>query len=166
VGNAPNPFKSWFSLLKCVSPTDIIFHGGYKALFRDRSRVEVGRGTTDQYGIRMVINVDGEPIKTEIIAEARFELDLPRYREWSSVACLSLNDRFTAKLMANSDRFMDDSVEARDLIDLAILRLQSLIPSEAMRKAEKAIEAERAIHIIISSSDIAINVVRYANAPH
>ena len=72
----------------------------------------------------MVINVDGEPIKTEIIAEARFELDPPRYPAWSPVACLSLSDCFTAKLLANSDRFMDDSVEARDLIDLAVLRLQ------------------------------------------
>jgi hypothetical protein len=38
---------------------------------------------------------------------------------------------------------MDDSVESRDLIDLAILRLQSPIPQEAIEKAEKAYEVMR-----------------------
>jgi hypothetical protein len=114
-----------------------IFEHGYKALFRDLNRVQVGRGTTDQYGIRMIIDVDGVPIKTEIIAEARFELDPPRYPEWSPVACLSLNDCFTAKLLSNSDRYMDDSVEARDLIDLAVLRLQSPIPKEAIAQLRR-----------------------------
>jgi hypothetical protein len=38
---------------------------------------------------------------------------------------------------------MDDSVESRDLIDLAILRLQYRIPQEAIEKAEKAYEVMR-----------------------
>jgi hypothetical protein len=121
----------------------VIFEGGYKALFRDLSRIQVGRGTTDQYGIRMVVLVDGVPIKTEIIAEARFELDPPRYPKWSPVSCLSFNDCFTSKLLSNCDRYMDDSVESRDLIDLAILRLQSPIPQESIEKAEKAYEVMR-----------------------
>jgi hypothetical protein len=121
----------------------VIFEGGYKALFRDLSRIEVGNGTTDQYGIRMLVRVDGVPIKTEIIAEVRFELDPPRFPEWSPVACLSLNDCFASKLLSNSDRYRDDSVESRDLIDLAILRLQSPIPQEAIEKAENAYEVMR-----------------------
>lgn len=120
-----------------------IFEGGYEALFSDLSQVQVGRGTTDQYGIRMVVSVEDVPIKTEIIAEARFELDAPRYPAWSPVACLSLNDCFTAKLLSNSDRYLDDSVEARDLIDLAVLRLQSPIPEIAIEKAERAYEVIR-----------------------
>lgn len=56
----------------------VVFEGGHEALFRDLNRVQVGRGTTDQYGIRMVVIVDGVPIKTEIIAEARFEWDLSK----------------------------------------------------------------------------------------
>jgi len=127
----------------------IIFNHGYQALLRDQNRVQVGRGNNNQYGIRMVINVDGEPIKTEIIAEARFELDPPRYPTWSPVACLSLSDCFTAKLLANSDQFMDDSVEARDLIDLAVLRLQSPIRPEAIRKAENAYEVMRPLESAI-----------------
>lgn len=127
----------------------IIFESGYEALFRNLAGIQVGRGTTDQYGIRMIINVEGIPIKTKIIAEARFELDLPRYPEWSPVACLSLNDCFTAKLLANSDRFMDDSVESRDLIDLAVLRLQSSIPQKSLEKAEKAYEVIRPLKVAI-----------------
>jgi hypothetical protein len=121
----------------------VIFEGGYKALFRDLSRIQIGSGTTNQYGIRMLVLVDGVPIKTEIIAEARFELDAPRIPEWSPVACLSFNDCFTSKLLSNCDRYMDDSVESRDLIDLAILRLQSPIPQKAIEKAEKAYEVMR-----------------------
>jgi Nucleotidyl transferase AbiEii toxin, Type IV TA system len=126
-----------------------VFEGGYKALFNDLKRVQVGRGTTDQYGIRMVIEVEGELIKTEIIAEARFELDPPRYPAWSPVACLSINDCFTSKLLANSDRHMDDSVEARDLIDLAVLRLQSPIPQQAIDKAEHAYETLRPLKVAV-----------------
>ncbi len=121
----------------------IVFDRGYQGLFRDLSKIKIGRGTTDQYGICMVVLVDDEPIKTEIIAEVRFELDSPRYPKWSPVACLSLSDCFTSKLLANSDRFTDESIESRDLIDLAVLRLQSVIPLEARQKAEKAYEVMR-----------------------
>ena len=129
----------------------VVFDNGYEGLFRDLSKIKIGRGTTDQYGIRMVVLIDDEPIKTEIIAEGRFELDLPRYPEWSPVACLSLSDCFTSKLLANSDRFTDESVESRDLIDLAVLRLQSEIPLKALTKAEKAYEVMRQLKRAIQS---------------
>ncbi|ELS03212.1 protein of unknown function (DUF1814) [Xenococcus sp. PCC 7305] len=123
----------------------VIYDGGHKALFKDLSQIEIGHSTTDQYGIRMLIKVDNIPIKAEIIAEARFELDPPRYPAWTStpIPCLSTNDCFTAKLLANSDRYMDNSVEARDLIDLAVLRLNSSIPQSAIDKAESAYEVVR-----------------------
>lgn len=126
-----------------------IFEGGYQALFRNLERIQIGRATTDQYGIRMLIAVDDIVIKTEIIAEVRFGLDPPRYPQWSPVACLSVNDCFTAKLLANSDRFMDDSVASRDLIDLAVLRLHSSIPETAIEKAEKAYEVIRPLKIAV-----------------
>ncbi len=121
----------------------IIFDGGYQALFHDRTTINIQRGTTSQYGIRLLIIVENEPIKMEIIVEARFQIDPPRYPDWSPVACLSLDDCFTSKLLSNSDRYMDDSVEGRDLIDLAVLRLQSPIPQNAIEKAEKAYEVIR-----------------------
>lgn len=99
----------------------------------------------------MLVTVDNTPIKTEIIAEVRFELDPPRYPEWSPVPCLSINDCFTAKLLANSDRYMDSSVEARDLIDLAVLRLNSSIPQSAIDKAENAYEVMRPLKEAVES---------------
>lgn len=117
---------------------EIVFDNGHEALFNDLSKIQLGRCTTDQYGIRMSVSVNNTLIKTEIIAENRFQLDLPRYPSWSPVPCLSLNDCFTSKLLANSDRYSDNSVVSRDLIDLAVLRLQCPIPQSAFNKAEKA----------------------------
>jgi Nucleotidyl transferase AbiEii toxin, Type IV TA system len=102
------------------------------------SGLEIDRFTTDQYGIRMSIIIDGIPIKTEIIAEARFTLDEPRKPSWSPVECLSITDCFTSKLLANADRYPDPGVHARDLIDLAFLRNQQPIPALAIEKAEAA----------------------------
>jgi Nucleotidyl transferase AbiEii toxin, Type IV TA system len=121
----------------------VVFDGGCKALFRDLSNIQIERETTNQYGIRMLLLVDGVPIRTEIIAEVRFRMTEPRHPSWSPVACLSLIDCFTSKLLANSDRSFDDSVESRDLIDLAVLRLQSEIPQESIQKAENAYEVMR-----------------------
>ncbi|MCC5611069.1 nucleotidyl transferase AbiEii/AbiGii toxin family protein [Nostoc sp. CHAB 5834] len=135
-----------------------IFDNGHEVLFNDLSKIQIaGNSTTDQYGIRMLIFVNDVPIKTEIIAETRFQLDPPRYPKWSPVPCLSLNDCFTSKLLSNSDRYADDGVESRDLIDLAILRLQSPIPKASIEKAEKAYEVirplERAIELFQGRPD-------------
>jgi hypothetical protein len=101
-------------------------------LLRPDSSLQIERYRADQYGIRMV------PIKTEIIAEARFTLDEPRQPSWSPVQCLSINDCFTSKLLANSDRYLDDSVYSRDLIDLAFLRNHYALPPAAIARAEAA----------------------------
>jgi hypothetical protein len=92
-----------------------------RILLKDNSSLEIERFTADQYGIRMAIVVDGIPIKTEIIAEARFELDSPRQPSWSPVECLSVSDCFTSKLLANADRY-NDSIDGIDLlaIDLGL----------------------------------------------
>jgi Nucleotidyl transferase AbiEii toxin, Type IV TA system len=109
-----------------------------QVLLRDDSNLEISRITIDQYGIRMGIVANGVTIKTEIIAEAGFELDRPRLPSWSPVECLSISDCFTSKLLANADRYNDRSIQARDLIDLAHLRLASPIPTSATVKAEAA----------------------------
>jgi len=44
----------------------------------------------------------------------------------------------STKLLANADRWIDSSVESRDLIDLAVQRLKSPLPQEAIDKAEAA----------------------------
>ena len=129
----------------------LIFEEGYQALFKDLSRIRLGRSTTDQYGIRMTINVEDYPLKTEIISEARFELDPPLSDEWAAIPCLNLNDCFTSKLLANADRYLDNLVQSRDLIDLAVLRLISFIPDEAIAKAENAYEVIRPLKRSIQS---------------
>ncbi len=109
-----------------------------RILLKDNSELAIERLTADQYGMRMAIVVDEIPIKTEIIAEARFELDLPRQPSWSPVECLSITDCFTSKLLANADRHADPSVHSRDLINLAFLRNSQPIPPLAIEKAEAA----------------------------
>ena len=109
-----------------------------RILLKDNSTLEIERFTADQYGIRMAIIIDEIPIKTEIIAEARFELETPRQPNWSPVECLSISDCFTSKLLANADRYADPSVHSRDLIDLALLRKDQSIPPLAIEKAEAA----------------------------
>jgi len=92
----------------------------------------------DQYGIRFLVIADGEAIKFEIVAESRVELDPAENFEWTQLPCLSSVDRFAEKLLANADRWNDESIKSRDLIDLAMLRLNCEMPGRAVKKAENA----------------------------
>jgi Nucleotidyl transferase AbiEii toxin, Type IV TA system len=76
----------------------------------------------DQYGIRFTVLHGDEPLKVELIREARIELGPGDRPDWSPVDCLSIGDCFAEKLLANSDRWADRQVLSRDLIDLAALR--------------------------------------------
>jgi len=103
--------------------------------------VKVLRETrADQYGIRNAIALDGEPpVKFEIVLEARIELDDPAPEDTiCGVATLTPIDMAATKLLANSDRWPDDSVDSRDLIDLAMLLSNGRIPARATAKAERA----------------------------
>jgi hypothetical protein len=116
-----------------------IVENQYNALFNTQNNLNLpGEIKADQYGIRFAIIVDETLIKFEIIMEGRIELGEPDYPSWSPVPCLNEIDCFAEKLLANSDRWNDSSVESRDLIDLAIQRLKSPIPKEAIEKAETA----------------------------
>lgn len=121
-----------------------LYQVGNKGLFlNENSLLTIRRATTDQYGVRLLVEINQVPIKLEIIAEVRFELDEPRFPSWSPVPCLSLNDCLTSKLLANADRYLDRSVESRDLIDLAVLRLHTELSQRAIAKAENAYEVIR-----------------------
>lgn len=133
-----------------------IYEQGIQSLFAPDSKIQAKNPTIDQYGIRFVSHTDEFKIKTEIIAEVRFQLDSPRYPQWSPVPCLSINDCFTSKLLANSDRFMDSSVKSRDLIDLCILRVNNAIPQLAIEKAQNAYEVIRPLKNAI---------IRFQNQP-
>ena len=93
----------------------------------------------DQYGIRTRIEVDGQPIKFEIVFEARMQLDPAKDTDaLCGISTLSVRDMAASKLLANSDRWRDESVFNRDLIDLAMMRLPLPVLRAAMLKAETA----------------------------
>lgn len=94
----------------------------------------------DQYGVRFPVELDGEIIKLEIFCEARIALAPAERFAWSPVDCLCAIDRWTEKLLANADRWADDSVDARDLIDLSMMRTVASTPQPAVDKATNAYE--------------------------
>lgn len=76
----------------------------------------------DQYGLRTLLRVDDVDIKFEIVLEGRIALEAPGADDrLCGVATLTPLDMATSKLLANSDRWRDDAVLSRDLIDLAMM---------------------------------------------
>jgi hypothetical protein len=93
----------------------------------------------DQYGIRTMLQVADQLIKFEIILEGRIELAPPRTRdEICGIATLTPLDMATSKLLANSDRWNDDGVFNRDIIDLAMMNPSLTLLRSAVAKAETA----------------------------
>jgi len=116
-----------------------IFDRGYEALFLRRDQVYLPREIqTNQSGVRFPVVIDGYSINVEIVAAGRIELEQPETFDGLPVACLNSIDRVAEKLLANSDRWLDQSTASRDLIDLAVLRLQAPFPEQAIAKAEAA----------------------------
>jgi Nucleotidyl transferase AbiEii toxin, Type IV TA system len=116
-----------------------IYSDGYRALFSDTERLGFPKPIiADRYGIRFPVIVNDTTVKMEIVVEARIDLGEPDYLSWCPVPCLNRIDQVAEKLLANSDRALDASVQSRDLIDLAILRLDSPLPKEAIDKAQGA----------------------------
>jgi len=95
----------------------------------------------DQYGIRFALRGIGASgdLRIEFVREGRIDLQPPVRPDWSPVPFLSVEDCFTEKLLANSDRWADRHVCSRDLLDLAVLRaVVGPIPDSAWRRAQKA----------------------------
>lgn len=93
----------------------------------------------DQYGIRTMLQIDGTDIKFEIVLEGRIDLEAPGQDDRQcGVVTLTPLDMATSKLLANSDRWRDDTVMSRDLIDLAIMAPPKVLMKQAMAKAQGA----------------------------
>jgi hypothetical protein len=91
----------------------------------------------DQYGIRTMLMVSGQQIKFEIILEGRIELAAPTATDViCGVPTLTILDMLTSKLLANSDRWADDGIFNRDLIDLAMMQPRLPLLRQAIAKAE------------------------------
>lgn len=107
----------------------------------------------DQYGIRTMLSVAGQPIKFEIVLEGRIKLAAPTAKDVvCGISTLTLLDMAASKLLANSDRWSDDGVFSRDLIDLAMMQPRLSLLRQAIAKAEAAygqairVDLGKAIH--------------------
>ena len=85
----------------------------------------------DMYGVRTFLEVDGQPVKFEIISEGRIDL-AGEHVEPFPVELLSQTSCFAEKFMANADRGHDESTRSRDIIDLAFMAAHW--PSESLSK--------------------------------
>lgn len=93
----------------------------------------------DQYGIRTMLAVEGQPIKFEIVLEGRIKFAVPTARDMvCGISTLTILDMATSKLLANSDCWADDGVFSRDLIDLAMMQPKLSLLRQALAKAESA----------------------------
>lgn len=100
---------------------------------------QLGEVSADQYGIRGKIEVDGIPIKFEIVLEARIALEIPGVNDnICGIRTLSALDLATEKLLANSDRWGDSAIFSRDMIDLAMMGAGRSLLKRAIEKAESA----------------------------
>ena len=114
--------------------------GGINAITRSQTPLEQLRDIrADQYGVRTLLSVDGVAIKFELILEARIALASPGPDDRvCGVATLTPLDMATSKLLANADRWADDSVLCRDLIDLAMMQPSKRLLQLAFAKAKQA----------------------------
>ena len=114
---------------------------GIKAIMRNAAAplTQVRELRSDQYGIRTMLMVADQPMKFEIVLEARIELEKPGTGdEVCGVATLTPLDMLASKLLANSDRWNDDGVFNRDVIDLAMMTPSLPMLRKAVAKAEQA----------------------------
>ncbi|SFQ33927.1 nucleotidyl transferase AbiEii/AbiGii toxin family protein [Variovorax sp. 770b2] len=113
---------------------------GLQALARSGGEVRQAADLrADQYGIRSAVSVDGIDIKFEVVLEARIELAMAGPEDQiCGIATLTPTDMAASKLLANSDRWADDSVFSRDLIDLAMMRPRTELLNRAATKARTA----------------------------
>jgi hypothetical protein len=115
---------------------------GYDALFSRSGRAGLGfprEIRSDQYGLRFPVVAGGASIRVELIREARIALGPAERADWTKVPVLSIADAFAEKLLANSDRWADRDELARDLIDLAVLRVShGPVPGAAWAAVEAA----------------------------
>ncbi len=131
---------------------------GIRAIARPVGLLEASREIrADRYGIRTWLRSDGVDIKLEIVSEGRIALEAPGAADRiCGVATLTPLDQVATKLLANSDRWGDDAVMSRDLIDLAMMEPVKALFRRGVAKAAgaygksiaadlgKAIEALRA----------------------
>ncbi len=112
----------------------------YLPIAREGIEVKLAREVrADQYGIRTQVRSGESTIKFEIVLEARIDLAAPDDGDRvCGIQTLAPIDLAAEKLLANADRWADDSVYSRDVIDLAMMRADRRLLEAACVKAENA----------------------------
>ena len=114
---------------------------GFSGLLRpDGERFRLAREIrADQYGIRNALLLDESLIKFEIVLEARIQIEAATGKDKvCGISTLTLLDMATCKLLANADRWSDDGVFSRDVIDLAMMSPTLPLLRKAVQKAQGA----------------------------
>lgn len=113
---------------------------GVLPIAREGIAIELARRVrADQYGLRTHLRSGASTIKFEIVLEARIDLAAPDAGDRiCGLQTLAPIDMAAEKLLANADRWADDSVHSRDLIDLAMMRADRRLLEAACVKAEGA----------------------------
>lgn len=113
---------------------------GLDPLVRAGMKLELAREVrADQYGIRTQVRSGTAAIKFEIVLEARIAFDAPGPEDQvCGIRMLAPVDLAAEKLLANADRWPDDAVFSRDLIDLAMQGGGAPLLRDACAKAEGA----------------------------
>jgi Nucleotidyl transferase AbiEii toxin, Type IV TA system len=93
----------------------------------------------DQYGIRTIFDIEGEPVKFEIVLEARIRATATKIKS-IPVPVLDRTSCYAEKWLANADRWNDKPVLSRDAIDLAFM-LSVWGVDDALAGAELAVAA-------------------------
>ncbi|WPB58498.1 nucleotidyl transferase AbiEii/AbiGii toxin family protein [Xylophilus sp. GOD-11R] len=111
-----------------------------RPLFRtDAGLQQIREVRADQYGIRTLVDAGGRAIKFEIVQEGRITFATPTAADRvCGVSALSPLDMATSELLANTDRWRDDSIMSRGLIDLAMMAPARSMLRQAMVKAREA----------------------------
>lgn len=119
----------------------LVREGGIQSILRKGASefIRANEFRADQYGLRTQLQFAGTPIKFEIVNEGRILLAQPKASDrLCGVATLTPLDMAASKLLANSDRWNDDSVFNRDVIDLAMMRPTISLLRDAVAKSEAA----------------------------
>jgi hypothetical protein len=113
---------------------------GLQPIVREGLQLELAREVrADQYGIRTQVRSGTSTIKFEIVLEARIQLAASGEEDRiCGIHTLAPIDMAAEKLLANADRWRDDAVYSRDLIDLAMMRAKRPLLEAACVKAEAA----------------------------
>lgn len=113
---------------------------GLQPIVREGLKLDLSREIrADQYGIRTQVRSGTSTIKFEIVLEARIDLAAPGNDDRiCGIHTLAPIDLAAEKLLANADRWADDAVYSRDLIDLAMMKADRPLLEAACAKAEAA----------------------------